>query len=41
MSLIVNFIRINPDRENFDTFIEISRIYNHIMESTKKSLIEA
>ena len=29
-------IRINPDRENFDDFVKISRIQNYIIESTKK-----
>ena len=30
------FIRINPDKENFNVFVEISKIQNHITESTKK-----
>ena len=29
-------IRINPDKENFNFFVEISKIQNHITESTKK-----
>ena len=29
-------IRINPDREDFDDFVEIGRIQNYIIESTKK-----
>ena len=27
---------INPDKENFDIFVEIGRIQNYIVESTKK-----
>ena len=42
------FIRINPAKENFNIFVEISKIQNHITklpkkltgESTKKSLID-
>ena len=30
------FIRINPDAENYDIFVEISKIHNHIIKSTKK-----
>ena len=29
------FIRINPSRENFNIFNEISRIHHHIIESEK------
>ena len=29
-------IRINPDKENFDIFVEIGKIQNYIVESTKK-----
>ena len=29
------FIRINPDAENY-IFVEIGKIHNHIIESTKK-----
>ena len=29
-------IRINPDREDFDDFVEIGRIQNYIVKSTKK-----
>ena len=29
-------IRINPDREGFHDFVEIGRIQNYIIESTKK-----
>ena len=29
-------IRINPDKEDFDDFVEISRIQNYIAESTRK-----
>ena len=32
------FIRINPDAENY-IFVDIGKIQNHIIESTKKSLI--
>ena len=28
------FIRINPDAKNYDIFVEISEIQNHIIEST-------
>ena len=34
------FIRINPDTENYNIFVEIGQIENHIIESTKKSLID-
>ena len=34
------FIRINPDAENYDIFIEIGKIQNRINESTKKSLTD-
>ena len=38
------FIRINLDKENFNGFVEISRIQNHIIESTeeltKKTVID-
>ena len=30
------FIGINPDRKDFDIYIEIGKIYNHISESNKK-----
>ena len=30
------FIRINPVKENFNVFIEISKVQNHIIESTEK-----
>ena len=30
------FIRINPDVENYDTFVEIGKIYNQVIESTKE-----
>ena len=33
------FIRINPDAENY-IFVDIGKIQNHIIESTKKSLID-
>ena len=29
-------IRTNPDREDFDDFVEVGRIQNYIIESTKK-----
>ena len=28
--------RINPDKENFHIFVEIGKIHNYIVESTKK-----
>ena len=33
-------IRINSDAEDYDIFVEIGKIHNHIIESTKKFLIE-
>ena len=30
------FIRINPNAETYDIFIEIGRIHNHIIELTKE-----
>ena len=33
------FIRINPAKENFNVFVEIGKIENYIVKSTKKSLI--
>ena len=30
------FIKINTEKENLDVFVEISKIQNHIMESTKE-----
>ena len=29
-------IRINPNAENYDIFVKIGKIHNHIIESTKK-----
>ena len=34
------FIRINPDAKNYDIFIEIGKIHNHIIESTKDNIAE-
>ena len=34
------FIRINPDKENFNIFKEINKIHRHIKKSTKKSLVD-
>ena len=34
-----NFIRIDPDQENFDIFRAISEIFRHIKLSTTKTLI--
>ena len=34
------FIRINPDKENFNIFEEINKIHRHIKKSTKKLLID-
>ena len=31
------FIRINPDKKDFDTDVEIGKKYNHFIKSTKKS----
>ena len=34
------FIRINSDEKDFDIYVEIGKISNQIIESTKKSLID-
>ena len=34
------FTRVNPDKKDFDITVEIDKIHNHIIESTKKSLID-
>ena len=34
------FIRINPDEKDFDMYVEVSKIHNHIKQSSKKSLID-
>ena len=34
------FIRTNPDEKDFDIYVEIGKIYNHITESTRKPLID-
>ena len=34
------FITINPDEKDFDIYVEIGKIYNHIIESTRKSLVD-
>ena len=34
------FIRIDPARENFSIFNEISRIHNHIVKAREKSLLK-
>ena len=31
------FTRINPDKKDFDIFIENGKIHNHIIKSTRKS----
>ena len=31
------FIRINPDKEDFDIFVELANICSHIVDSTKKT----
>ena len=33
------FIRINPDKEDFDIFKTVSEIFRHIKQSTKKTII--
>ena len=33
--LVCEFIRINPYRKDFDLYVEIGKIYNHIKELTK------
>ena len=35
------FIRINPTKENFNIFVEIGKIQNYIVKSTKKSTKES
>ena len=35
--LCCKFIRINPDKENFNVFKAINEIFRHIKESNKKS----
>ena len=30
------FIRINPDKKDYDIFAEIGKIHNHIVKSVKK-----
>ena len=32
------FIRINPDKEDYDVLIEIGKIYSHILESVKEEV---
>ena len=34
------FIRTNPAKENFNIFVEIGKIQNYIVKSTKKCLID-
>ena len=34
-----NFIRIDPDKEEFDIFRAVNEIFRHIKKSTKKTLI--
>ena len=34
------FNRINPDAENYDIFVEIGKMQNQVIESSKKSLID-
>ena len=46
--LCSEFVRTNPDRKDYDEYVEFGEIYNHIKkstrklteESTKKSLID-
>ena len=33
-------IGINPDKKDFDVYVEIGKIYNHINRSCEKSLID-
>ena len=30
------FIKVNPDEKDFHEYVEIGKIYNHIIESTEK-----
>ena len=40
-SLGLTFIRINPDVKTFDLDVKISRMYNHIQESSVKLAINS
>ena len=40
IELRCKFVRINPDAENYGIFVKIGKTQNHIIESTKKSLID-
>ena len=40
IELDCEFIRINPEEKEFDVYVEIGKIYNHIIKSSKKLLIE-
>ena len=33
------FVRTNPCKKDFDVYFQIDKIYNHIIKSSKKSLI--
>ena len=35
-----DFIRINPDEQNFDIFKAINKIHRHIKKLLKKSLVD-
>ena len=35
------FIRINTDTEDYHEYVEFGKIYNHVIESTKKSTEES
>ena len=32
------FIRINPDRKDYDIFLKIGKIHNHIVKSVKEKV---
>ena len=32
------FIRINPDREDYDIFVEIDKIHNHMLKSVEEKV---
>ena len=32
------FIRINPDREEYDIYVEIGKIYNHVRNSVEEKV---
>ena len=39
-ALRCEFIRVNPDIKNFNIYVEIGKIYNHIIKSAKNYFID-